>query len=93
MEQLTVDLGDAAYDEPLPPSSPLWETAINTLLNHAKLAEATEFDKLPIPLNVEAAWRVQRGHIPLRCLTAYVLYPLDGGPPGFRSRVDVLIIR
>src|SRR5216683_1877167 len=94
-QQLWVPIGlpdDQEIPGPSIRRSRRWLRAIRRLLCDSRLKTAVAIKKLPLP-STECcdAWYVVRKGTPFRCCYAWVMFPTDGGRPGYRGRVDVLV--
>ena len=88
-EQLTVPLWPDSNVPKEARKSREWQRAIRVLLNDPRLKLAKSFMALPLPPDIEHGWYITRRGIQFRCLVGWVMFPQDGGPAGFRGRVDV----
>jgi hypothetical protein len=89
-QQLTVNLGRPELKAKLSRRSRLWRRGMGVLMKHPKFKKAKRFGELPMPVaGIADGWYLRVNGISFRCLQAWVMFPLDGGPPGFRARIDV----
>lgn len=90
MEQLTVPVRVDDADVPNVRRLKHWAEAIKAIQKDKRFKAATKFRPLQIPKEIENGWYLRSRGVKFRCLVAFVMFPMDGEPPGFRGRVDVL---
>lgn len=68
---------------------PQFVAGVRSAIKFVKAHGAKEFDELDLPLTVEHGWRETHDGVPVRCIVHFVMFPTDGGDPGWRGRVSV----
>ena len=66
-----------------------FRAGIHQIVAYVRNKGATELERLDLPAQAEAAWREMIDGVPVRCICAYVPFPIDGDYPGFRGRISV----
>jgi hypothetical protein len=92
-EQLTVPvrIDDPGHDLARLRRRRVWSQAVAVLARKAQQMNACGFVELEMPpeVTIHAGWFRLRAGVSYRCIVMWVMFPLDGGPPGWRGRVDV----